>query len=511
MEEKDLTPIVDVGPSTSDELPPLKLKVGRTFKVGFAFLLIQIFWSVYNLVMGPLLTNNFGMNEMWSGVVLALDNVVALLLLPLFGNWSDKTKGKHGKRTPFIVIGSIIAIVFFIGLGVVDYLQQQAIINANIGAVLKDTDSGLFYYLVNGVRHFEDAAKEVVVTNRSAYVLSVVTKHHIGYIVGFIIILMLVLVAMTAFRSPAVSLMPDVTPKPLRSAANAVINLMGAAGMVLATLAHMFLGKEYNSYIPLFITTGGLMLVALAIYLLTVKEVAWGQEMTRVSLAYNIEEDVEEIVEVDENAPKKKMDPAVKRSFLFILASIFFWFMGYNAAVSKYSVYASKVLHMPTKLYTIANLLAGFAAIIAYWPVAKISMKIGRKKTIFIGIGILLLGFTLAIFVDQNSTWLMFVAMIIVGFGWATISVNSYPMVVEMSDGMNIGQYTGYYYSASMAAQIVTPILSGALMDKMGMRYVLFIYALIFVMISGITMIFVKHGEARKITDEGYVEQELIE
>ena len=176
------------------------------------------------------------------------------------------------------------------------------------------------------------------------------------------------------------------------------------------------------------------------------------------------------------------------------MASIVLWFFGYNAITSKYTVYAQNVLD---KDATTTLLLANVAAIIAYLPVGMVASKIGRKKTILAGITMLFTAFFVGCFLTASSpSWLMTAMFILAGVAWATINVNSFPMVVEMCTGADVGKYTGYYYTASMAAQSLTPTISGIFMDKVAMTS-LFPYASIFVGLAFFTMLMVKHGDAK--------------
>ena len=310
----------------------------------------------------------------------------------------------------------------------------------------------------------------------------------------FVALLLVVLVAMSIFRSPAVALMPDVTVKPLRSKANAVINLMGTAGGILVLVLGMVFAtsavrNQLMTYYAYYGVVAGIMLAALAIFLLTVKEKEWAKQMQEDSIALGIEED-----EKEEQAENRKLSFAEKRSLLFILLSIALWYFGYNAVTSKYAVYAGNILNMN---YNTTLLLAQAAAVVAYLPAGMIASKIGRRKTIMAGVVMLTVAFAAAAFMRAGSSEIvMYVLFALAGIGWATINVNSFPMVVEMCSGGNIGKYTGFYYTASMTAQIATPMLSGMLMDKMGMT-VLFPYAAVFVALAFLTMMMVKHGDVK--------------
>ncbi len=410
----------------------MKLNYKRTILVGFAFFLISAFWQAYDTIVPLILTNKFQMNQTWSGVIMALDNIFAVFMLPIFGNISDKTHSKFGRRTPFIFIGTISAAIFFTLLGFMNSLAM------------------------------------------------------------FILCLLMSLLSMAIFRSPAVALMPDVTVKPLRSKGNAVINLMGTFGGILILLfANVFKTSEtgktdFRFYI---IAVCGVMIAALAVFLLTVKEPLWAREMQEETERLGCDKETEE-----RNAENGKLSKGQLTSLILILASVALWYIGYNAVTSKYSVYASTYLKVN---YATTLLIAQAAAIVSYLPVGIIASKIGRRKTILAGIIMLLGAFTGACFIKEGTpTIIMTVLFALAGIGWATINVNSFPMVVELAKGSDVGKYTGYYYTASMAAQIVTPVVSGALMDEWGMQ-TLFPYAAVFVGLAFVTMFFVKHGDAK--------------
>lgn len=488
----------------------MKLNVKRTFLVGFAFLLISMFWQVYDGTMSIILVTHFGLNQFWSGVVLALDNILALIFLPLFGAWSDKTTWKMGKRKPYILIGTIVAALVFIALGFVDKYQTAAITSLNISDIISYTvgDTEYFTYHVNFVNQVAQSdaistVRELVSRSRADYIFTNVTQPAWYLLAIFIGILFVVLLAMCSFRTPAVSLMPDVTIKPHRSKANAIINAMGTIGGGISLGLVAFIGtmKASNyttfSYFPLFLVTSALMLAMLVVFMLLVKEVKWTEDMRRESLELGIE--TKETDEIAKGSKGEKMSPEVRKSFLFILASVVLWFFSYNAASSKITLYSTEVLGIAN--YSFPLMIGFVSALIAYYPVGIISTKLGRRNTIMGGILVLIVGFVLAFIagIAFFPDWLVFVAMVFVGVGWASINVNSYPMVVEMSHGPNIGVYTGYYYSASMFAQILTPIISGAIMDAVGMRWSLFPYSIIFAIAAFVTMIFVKHGEPKHL------------
>mgnify|MGYP002624773831 FL=1 len=429
----------------------MKLNYGRTFVVGLAFLSICAFWQMYDNIVPLILTNTFHLNETYSGAIMAADNVLALFLLPFFGSLSDKTDTKLGKRMPFILFGTGCAIILM-----------------NLLPIL---DNSYF-------------------KNPSTF-----------KVISFVVVLGCLLVAMGTYRSPAVALMPDVTPKPLRSKANAIINLMGAVGGIiyLGVAAVLYpnaktAGVEHVNYQILFIVVSAIMFVAVGLLFLTVKEPKLVEENKKLE-----EKHPEWNLAEDDGSGNEKLPQEVKRSLGFLLASIALWFIGYNAVTTWFTTYVSVVMGQGLGGASKCLLVATAGAIISYIPVGNIASKIGRKKTIQGGIILLacmfFMGFVLTNMFDSINA-VMFICFALVGLAWAAINVNSLPMVVEMCKGSDIGKFTGYYYTASMSAQIVTPILAGTLMRLISYK-ILFIYASVFVLLSFVTMTQVKHGDQK--------------
>ena len=507
----------------------MKLNYKRTILVGFAFFLISAFWQAYDATIPVILTNKFGMSQAWSGVIMALDNILAVFMLPLFGALSDKCTSRAGKRTPFIRFGTIIAAVALIGLAFVDDAQR-----VNLSVVNEiDEPKGLHMiyesqcdktlmtpegeqFVLQDIFTSEEFSQihsdyvdektdespytNYVVPARQAYAAEI-TKQQPKELIIFVCLLFVILVAMATFRSPAVALMPDVTIKPLRSKANAVINLMGTAGGILVLVlgivfATSSVKNQLMTYYAYYGVISGIMVAALAVFLFTVREPKWAKDMQEESVRLGIEDSEEESRE------KRKLSAGEKRSLILILASIALWYFGYNAVTSKYSVYAGNILNMD---YNTTLLLAQAAAIIAYLPAGIVASKIGRKKTILAGVIMLTTAFGAASFLRAGSSvMVMNLLFALAGVGWATINVNSFPMVVEMCSGGDIGKYTGFYYTASMSAQIVTPMLSGLIMDMEGIGMTaLFPYAAVFAGLAFITMLFVKHGDAKAESKKG--------
>ncbi len=428
----------------------MKLNVKRTILVGFAFLSISAFWQMYDNKIPLILQNTFHLNETVTGTIMAADNILALFLLPLFGGISDRTKSPLGKRKPFILIGTLLAVLFMSALPIIDNLYSAA----------------------------------------PNPVLPIV----------FIVALALTLIAMGTYRSPAVALMPDVTPKPLRSKGNAIINLMGAIGGVLFLIVNtvIYSGSKISeghiNYLPIFLVVAGIMLVSLLIVMFFVNEPKLAAEQAEYEAAHP----EEQLTEQDKNSKKEIIPKAVRKSLIFLLLSVAFWYIGYNAVTTWFSVYATNQWDMSDGGATLCLTIATVGAIASYIPAGVIAGKIGRAKTIKIGALLLAGAFAVAFIYTlfaksfHISLYAVFVA---VGIAWALINVNSLPMVVEMCSGGDIGKFTGYYYAFSMSAQVITPIIAGALYRVNPKT--LFIYAAVSVFISFVTMLFVKHGDSK--------------
>ena len=435
----------------------MKLDNKRTILTGFAFLSICAFWQMYNSIVPLILTNTFHLNETYSGAIMAADNVLALFLLPLFGAISDKTSTKIGKRMPFILFGTGIAIILMNLLPLIDNSYA--------------------------------AAPSTFKT------------------VSFVIVLGLLLVAMGTYRSPAVALMPDITPKPLRSKGNAIINLMGALGGViyLGVAAVMYPnskveGLAHVNYQPLFMVVSAIMFVAIAILFLTIKEpklVAEQQELEKQHPEWNLAE--------DDGSGNETLPKPVKKSLIFLLSSICLWFIGYNGVTTWFSVYAENVWGMSLGQANTCLTIATGGAILSYIPVGNAASRIGRRKTIRFGT-LLLSGSFLAAFllttVLRGFSPVLYILFLLVGLAWAAINVNSLPMVVEMCSGSEVGKFTGLYYTFSMSAQIVTPIAAGWLLRNVSYLS-LFPYAALFVFASFVTMGFVRHGDNKVPAKKG--------
>ena len=436
----------------------MKLNNKRTVLVGLAFLSICAFWQMYDNVIPLILRETFHMNESLAGAVMALDNILALFLLPFFGTLSDRCRNQRlGRRTPFILIGTAAAVILM-----------------NLLPLL---DNG---YAENGGR---------------------------WRFAAFIVVLGGLLVGMGSYRSPAVALMPDVTPKPLRSRANAIINLMGAVGgmLYLGVAAVLYPTDKVKNlvhvnYQPLFLVVSAIMAAAVAVLLLTIREPrlsAENQALEARHPEWNLAE--------DDGSGHEVLPKPVKRSLGFLLASIALWYIGYNGVTTWFTTYISEIMGEGLGTASRCLLVATAGAIVSYIPIGAVASKVGRRKTILAGCALLAACFFTGFLLTTAFSTLnfaMYIVFALVGLAWAAINVNSLPMVVEMCKGSDIGKFTGYYYTASMAAQVVTPVLAGTLMRHVSYK-ILFPYATLFVALSFVTMCFVRHGDSKAEAKRG--------
>ena len=470
----------------------MKLNNKRVILVGMAFFLITAFWQAYDAIIPLILTNHFGLPQAASGVIMSIDNVLAVFLLPLFGTWSDKVNTKYGKRTPFIVIGTLISVVAFVALTLIDNYQLAKVIAADIPNMKNIAD----------VAGATDAMTEII--RQKTVELTIANPLPL---IGFIATLLVVLLAMAIFRAPAVALMPDITVKPLRSKANAIINLTGTAGGILVLVLGMVFAtakKTYMQYTGYVIAVVAIMLVGLIVFIFGVKEKQWASEMEEESRRLGLN-DPADANEKNASASKRSLSRAERTSLMLILASVALWYVGYNSITSKYSVYATNILGFD---FNLTLIIAQAAAIVSYIPVGIIASKVGRKKSILACVLILASAFFIGNFITaQTPEWIMYPVFVLAGIGWATINVNSFPMAVELAKGGDVGKYTGYYYTASMSAQILAPILSGFLYDAVGMEKVFFAFGTVFVVFSFVTMLFVKHGDSKPTDKKDLLEQ----
>lgn len=410
-----------------------ELNYKRTFFIGCAFFTIMLLWQVYNY-MCPLFLKKMGVSYSYSGLIMAADNIFALVMLPVFGTLSDKTKSKLGKRMPYIIIGTILAAITFPFVAVFGMKQN---------------------------------------------------------LIGLLIAMGLILFFMNIYRSPAVALMPDLTPKKHRSKANGIINLMGGIGGIFAYGATFIFGSKYP-IIP-FILTSVLMVIALIILLSTIKEAKFMAE---------IDEEPEDNNEISNDKPLNKNQ---KLNLTFILCAVFLWYFAVNAIETFWSQYSLDVFFNNrdenSTTGSIALLIFTASTIAFYLPGGILATKIGRKKTISLGICCMLFPFLIASILTKWNLGLFVLLFVLAGFGWAIINSNSYPMVVEYANNKNGGKFTGFYYTFAQLAQTITPYCAGIILQKLDIM-LLFPYAVIFLILALISMTLVKEYNHTKTNQQ---------
>lgn len=432
----------------------LTLNKRNTIYIGFAFFAILMLWQIYNnycpIILEYLLADRFEGQKLYYviGVIMALDNLASLIIMPIVGVLSDKTKTKFGKRMPYILIGMLASLIIF------PFIALMFIWNSFIGVVVS---------------------------------------------------MLLILIVMQSYRSPAVALMPDITPKPLRSKANGIINLIGYFGAVFAAVLGMVFSVKENALmseaqdvvlIP-FLVTSLLMIIIMVFLFFKFRENQIIKEMKEdLEIGEQYSENVDK---VEENKPLSKEN---KRNFRLILIAIFFWFLSFNAVETFNSLFTKNILGN-SGIHSVFTIILTFSSIFTFLFGASLSLKIGRKWTVIIGLACLVFGFTVfsvyTYTIAPNNVWLVYILTAIIGVGWALVNINSYPMIVEMATSNNVGRYTGYYYAGSMLAQTATPILIGLIMsfNDAGLK-ALYIYSSICMFIALFVFYFIKENKEMK-------------
>ena len=451
---------------------PFKLNLKRTFIIGFAFFGILLLWQVYDSWCPTFLTELFtkaipGSSEKevqyLVGIMMAMDNLAALILLPIFGKLSDKTHTKIGKRMPYILVGTFVCAVCFPFIPV------------------------FFHY---------------------------------NNMVGFLIMMAIVVCFMMMYRNPAVALMPDMTPKPLRSKANGIINIMGYLGGACATIVGIFFvlsqylgvngkntwqtGNIWAIELP-FLIASVLMVISALVLFFNIKENKIEEEMKEELKRGEALAAVENKIEDD-----KPMSKANKTMLILILIAEFFWFMadnGIGTFMGNYTIYYLKASSSSNMINTIVG---GLGSVIGFAFGGIIAEKIGRKWTVISGLTLSLLSylfwmiasFTFLKGAAGSGTFPMAIYGIwfFKGLGMSLVHVNSFPMVVELCSSKKIGAFTGYYYASSMLSQTITPIALGSLMLHPDLNFgFLPVYAFICLAISLVTFMFVKNVKINKV------------
>ena len=460
---------------------PLKLNMKRTMLIGFAFFGILLLWQVYDswcptflqeLFRNALYPGYAAMTEAEQalatkqvqylvGVMMAIDNLAALILLPIFGRLSDKTHTKIGKRMPYILVGTFVCAVAFPFIPV------------------------LFHY---------------------------------NSLVGVIIMMAVVVLFAMMYRNPAVALMPDITPKPLRSKANGIINIMGYIGGAFATVVGIvfvlskYLGTkttdtwQYHNIWAIvlpFIIASVLMLASAVVLFVTIKENKVAEEVKDDMARGELEAEV-----VDEVKEDKPMTKGNRIMLFIILAAEFFWFMADNGIGTFLVNYTLNFLKTDSSYAMVNTIIGGVGSIVGFATGGIIASKIGRKWTVVGGLTLTVLGYVLWAVLTFSIPGLagcgtfpvwIYAVWFLKGLGMSLVHVNSFPMVVELCPNSKIGQFTGYYYASSMAAQTITPIALGALLfaPSFGWEFVP-VYGLVCVAISLTLFLFMKNVKNNK-------------
>jgi len=401
-------------------MPENKLDIKKTLLLSFGFFASSIAWSIYNSFV-PQILEGYIASTAGIGLIMTIDNIFGVIFQPVFGGLSDKTRTRFGRRMPYIFIGIPICAAAF--------------------ALLPQMNS----------------------------------------LWSLMAVLIIFTFVMSAWRSPVVALMPDITPGKFRSQANGIVNLMGGVGSLLAFAGGGVLFKIGGFPLP-FLMSAVMMLIALAVLALFVRE---------PKQSYDTQET--DVNEKQADNAKEKLTKGETKSLVFILFAIFFWFTGYNAVETFFTLYATNSLGMDGGSASMTLSIFSLTFLIFAVPSGFIGAKIGRKKIILIG----LVGLT-ALFVPlifMSNAWIARVCLFLGGFFWACVNINSLPMVVRLSGENKFGTFIGYYYFFSFSSQIVSPILFGFIRDVVGDYKVLFLYSCIAFALAMICLFFVKHGE----------------
>ena len=465
-----------------------KLHTWHTILTGFAFLTTSIAWAIYDpyitKILNRLLTESIfitnlsaKLNEafpilaefaktqgqdvntagggitlvpLFIGVIMTFDNIFGVIFQPTFGKLSDRCRSKLGKRRPFIVYGAPVSALLF------------------------------------------------------AVIPWVALKSTLPVTMLFIILFVF---SMSLWRAPAVALMPALTPPELRSEGNAIINLMGGVGSVIGMVAGALVSaiylavtgvkvttenEQFTSFPYVFLLGAVVMIIGMLVVRTCVKEPSSKLE----AIAANNQYEDEKAAKKAEKAARKaeKLSKGERKSLLFMLAGLFFLFCGTNAITTFFALFAEEVLGKSTGEATIMTTLFAVCSAVAAIPAGKMGKKLGRKKTILIGLVVFMAVFLL--YVLTGSMALIWVALILGGAANMFITVNTLPLVLEIGGIDKVGTFTGYYYTATFSAQIASPIVYGIVRMLSGSYLSLFVYSPIMFILSIACILFVKHGEA---------------
>ncbi len=460
----------------------MKLNYKRTLLCGFGFFAICLFWQLYDNVVPLILKFDFNLNDTVSGWILTVGNLSTMFLLPLFGSISDKTNTRIGKRMPYIIFGILVGAVAFTFL-----------------PFTSDNNNFLL----------------------------------------FMIVLFVAIIALGICRSPVVSLMPDITPRPLQSKGNAMINLVGTAGALSALVVisafmktqyyvdcsisgvsdkvasssvskyscsgcgveHMLssetsslysLRLEHDSFFPLFAVTAIIMVTCLLIVFISIRE----KKFTEQRIAIENENGILSGDSKSDISHKANLPKDVKKSLVLLLVAVAFCCMSYNAVTISFSKYVVWYWGLPDGGFANCLMFSLAAGTIANIPIGMVSEKIGRRNMLIFSTALMSICFA-CMFLFENYHPAINVLFVFVGISWAAFNVNAYPMVVEMCSGTDVGKYTGIYSICLTSGRILSPVITGYLLS---ISYkTLFPYAAIAACLSVVTFFFVMHGDVRPL------------
>ncbi len=423
----------------------MKLNYKRTLQTSFVFfticMIIQLMDTYLPVFLSDMIVARYGGSSAdhsyLIGIIMGAGNVFALATIPLISMLSDRTKSSYGKRTPYIIWGTFIQIITFPMLPIL--------------------------FMAN----------------------------EFGWFVAFMILTVIVI---NTYRVPAVALMPDITPKPLRNRANAIVNLVGYTGMIVAGILAIIFPVQTGadgvlSYNPntLWIPFGISVVLMVTSVMVTVVKI----NENKLALGMKKEMELgEKIAETDAKLDKKQgLTKVDRRNLALILLALLMWTLSFSAVQSYGSLFGLEVLNVDTGWWGGAVIIMTIVGMISFIPIGKMADKIGRKKTVLTGIIMMLVGLFIACFV--RTPWVFYLIIACAGIGWAMISVISYPMIIDMATPNKVAQYTSQYYFFKGLALAIAPLAASAFFVAFGYSS-LFIYATIFMTIALVLFAFYK-------------------
>ncbi len=380
----------------------MRLDYRKTFLIGFGFMANILAWSLYNSFVPLMLEERYIDSTALIGFIMTIDNIFGVIFQPLVGQLSDRTHTRIGRRMPYILFGVPVCALFFI--------------------------------------------------------LIPMTRN----LVAMMVVIILFNLGMSIWRSPVVALMPDMTPPAFRSKANGIINLMGGIGSIIAFVVGGMLVNLAGYNLP-FLVGAIVMVLAVIVLFLFVKEPD-SRKLARRLQTKEAEPESSDIAADQSGSNKQKglqhLSGSEKRSLFLMLAAIFFWFCGYNAIEAFFTLYIKNTFNI---IDTLSLALFSVSFVAFALPAGILAGRFGRKRLIIIGLAGIILIFVPMVFLE--NLLVMRILLLVAGFFWACININSLPMVVELASPERIGSFTGYYYFSSFSAAILSPTLFGLLRD----------------------------------------------